>query len=347
MIRHYGKNRKAIEASRTMLSMMVFIIVSSIIVSFLFIIGLGMELGSEWCEDEEINIFVFLIPVLISTFLNLPSSRHIKTKEYKRSMLNDILSMLVWLVFCLFIACNGEESDMDTLAIVYIVISIAIIPIFVVWGLSEEKKKWVVVSNLEKCYLELGDERLTSISFGSVEIPGNGTYFEIAYTDIKNIRCDHNIDPQAGRYYNLFIDHAYGTFKLCIESCSSAIAAINNAREAIAKGEDPFVEEKKEDVKAAQRSGIAGSDIPMKAEKNDAGLICCPTCGRWQGGEHKKCYRCGQAFLVEGEMPLTVVPLQPEDVTDDKEICCPTCQKWQSATNKWCFNCGNYLSEIK
>jgi len=342
MIRRYGKNRKMIEACNTMLSVMVFITVSSILVMLFFIIGFALESGAEWSDDEDISIFVFLAFVAVSAVLSILSSKRQKKQEYLHAMIYEWISMVLWLAFSIVLVSNGEDSDMDTLAIIYIILSLVIIPVFLIWELSEAKKKSIVCSNLEKCYIEMDNDKLKGVCLGSVEVPGNSTYFEIAYADIKSVRTDHNTDPNSGRYYNLFIDHAYGTFKLCIDSPRSAFDALKNIREKLEKGEDPFEEIKKEEAEKDRRNSIVGSDKPLPVEKNDVGLIRCPTCQRWQSNEHEKCFRCGQVFLIEGKIPL--VEIQPEKKTEAEAICCPGCKKWQSSTNKWCFNCGTRIS---
>lgn len=194
--------------------------------------------------------------------------------DYKRQELScnilGGLSIANCLIVMLMKASNGE--DIMTLAVIFLIIFVLVTIANALYFIFKLKNAQIVIDNLNTCYLQLSEKNLCGISFKDITKAEDGTYFELEYSDIRNTRT-----PSAtaidNKYYNLFIDSKYGTYKLSVAESNLACKEINNA------------------IKHGSLAEIATNNNSNAII--DETWIICPNCNQKQAKDRTYCFKCG------------------------------------------------------
>jgi len=305
----YGKNTKLLEKLKDSFVLKIGFFISRTVEGLFTLIGailmikagLSMMDSGQSGYEDEINPIVVTLLACLSILIIMFGQKKAKNKKSAGGSAHLYATFssvsFLWGIYGLFIILNDVESDIDGVALAYIISFIVLEGLGLVCWYIETKKRGTVSSNIEKGYLELKPDMICGISFNSLEITGDGVYFELAYEDIKDARSDE-ANPDAGRYYNLYIDHKHGTYKLSIERAKTAQKTLRYILDSLADGQDPFEEIRKEEALEAERKSWHLSAEPLYVEKNSEGLISCPVCGKWQNADTAKCFNCGQKLTV-------------------------------------------------
>lgn len=260
--------------------------------SVLFYI-IGLSLNKEILNDigdyipsrlevfSTIKIF-FWVGLILSIALCIAYAIFISNKDYVRAT-NCGAAMCGYAgVECLIFMFNSkvaEYSDVANLKSLFIIFFILFFAVFIgeiMYPKYIAKKNSIPIENLEKCYFELKEKVLCGISFTNVNETGNGSYFEIPYTDIRDIRIAHP-NAQTKQFYNLYIDTKYGTYNLLIEqnitACDIAKKAINDTIAGVSVSLFP-------NISNGTNTSVASDKATQAQYYATIGQWYCPNCGR-------------------------------------------------------------------
>ncbi len=182
---------------------------------------------------------------------------------------------------CLFFMFNSVLSDYSDIAnlksffIIFFVLFFIVLVGEIAFPVLIKKQMDIVVDNLEKCYLELTKSKINGISFTNANTINNGSYFEITYDDIRNVRTSQP-NVQTKQYFNLYIDTKYGTYSLSIDNHITAHDFIKKALIDTRSGMEISFPEIKNSTSSAQ---IKDGHGKIQNYNSDVEW-CCPTCAR-------------------------------------------------------------------
>lgn len=194
------------------------------------------EIPAELAVFQTIKIF-FWVGLILSIVLCIMYAVYISNKDYIRAT-NCGAAMSGYagaecLIF-MFNSTVAEYSEVANLKSLFTIFFILFFAVFVgetIYPKYIEKKNTVIIDNLEKSYLELSESGISGINITNAALPSNGSYFEIPYADIRNIRTAQP-SAQTKQYFNLFIDTKYGTYNLLIDqvviACDTTKKAVND-----------------------------------------------------------------------------------------------------------------------
>lgn len=246
MTRRFTHNANFIsELSKTAVFNPVAIIALPLSILF-YIIGLSLNKEILSVVDkyiyEENTVFnviktFFWIGLILSIVLCIMYAVYISNKDYVRSTNCGAVMCGYAGGECLVFMFNedvGYLSEVANLKSFFIIFFILFFAVFVgemIYPKYIEKKNIVIIDNLEKSYLELSESGISGINITNAALPSNGSYFEIPYADIRNIRTAQP-SAQTKQYFNLFIDTKYGTYNLLIDqvviACDTTKKAVND-----------------------------------------------------------------------------------------------------------------------
>ena len=251
-----------------------------------YIIGLSLNkeilsVVDKYIYEENtvfnvIKIF-FWVGLILSIILCIMYAVYISNKDYIRAT-NCGAAMCGYaggecLVF-MFNEDVGYLSEVANLKSFFIIFFILFFAVFVgemIYPKFIEKNNIVIIDNLEKSYLELSESGISGINITNASLPSNGSYFEITYGDIRNIRTSHP-DAQTKQYFNLFLDTKYGTYNMLIDqnvtACDIAKKAINDN-----------LQGKEINLFANMTTGFNSNPVQAQYQAT-TGQWYCPNCGK-------------------------------------------------------------------
>lgn len=212
--------------------------------SVLFYI-IGLSLNKEILNDigkyipRELEVFstirfFFWIGLILSIVLCIFYAILVSNENYAKAT-NCGAAMCGYAgMECLIFMFNGkvaeytEVANLKALFIIFFILFFAVFIGEIMYPKYITKKNSIPIGNLEKCYLELNEKLVCGISFTNINESENGSYFEIPYTDIRDIRTSHP-NVRTKQFYNLYVDTKHGTYKLLIEQNITACDIIKKA----------------------------------------------------------------------------------------------------------------------
>ena len=297
MVTNYGRNINFLNKFKELKTNAVFASIHSLLGLIAFIMYSGIEAQSQWIyrEGQPVLKYCYFIAIVAGLIISVIYVCLMKKASYRKAYTASVIESGIWFATSVGILMNMKESDADSCAIVFIILFLAAGCAYWLFAINEQKKQKIIVDNLEKAYLDIKKDKVCGMAVNNVEIAGDVEYFELKYEDVRNV-IYQDINDGKG-YYNLFIDYKGGTYKLNIERSKTAMKTLKMIKYTLEEGKDPF-EDVFDEAEANHGSGnnVAVTDTTVKVEKNDEGLVCCPACSRWQSGDNRACYKCGQKF---------------------------------------------------
>ncbi len=229
--------------------------VAAIPLSVIYItIGLSVTQGEYYLEYFR-NLYWFGLYELV--LVGILYTIAVVRKDYKRQNVCGGLMCGFSGGNCLISLFNEDARGeaVEPLSIVFFIIFAMVFVGEIIFPKFFAKKNETIANNLSRCYLQLSESTVSGISFNDVTYADDGAYFELEYSDIRNIRTSTD-SASAKQYYNLYIDSKYGTYKLSVDGNSSARNELNKA---IANGglvsEENISKEKEQKVSVHSREG--------------------------------------------------------------------------------------------
>lgn len=166
----------------------------------------------------------------------------------------------------------------------------------------------LICENLSKSYLQLKGDGVCGYCFTDISARDSGHYFELKYSDIRNVlytgKAYYNATTlnNTADFYNLIINHANGTCKLCIERAQDARECLTTiiTRSPSSSTQKPSVTEpeKQVHVSVVKQSPNMQDTRPI-IEPNTSGRYFCPNCGAEQNYRRRICFSCGYEFRYQ------------------------------------------------
>ena len=206
--------------------------ISDILLPWFYLIIVGSQKAREpflWGLEIAYTIGDIFLIICIQRLL---SDEHGRYEMATRLQLARI-SCAIFFTFPLLNSYVLEDERV--LFIILLICNIVDLFVCLYTLINNIKKMSIIKANISNCYLKLDKESISGISFSNIELADNGSYFEIKYEDIRNIR------EQNSMLCNLYIDHIGGTYKLSVENSTEAINIIINEIKAKTSNEiEPF-----------------------------------------------------------------------------------------------------------
>lgn len=204
------------------------IAVAAIPLSAIYItIGLSVTKGEYYLEYfRTLYWFGLYELVLVGILYAIAVIR----KDYKRQNVCGGMMCGFSGTNCLISLFNEDVRGeaVEPLSIVFFIIFVMVFIGEMVFPRVFVKKNEIIANNLSRCYLQLSESTVSGISFNDVTRADDGAYFELEYSDIRNVRTFTD-SASAKQYYNLYIDSKYGTYKLTVDNNTSARNELNKA----------------------------------------------------------------------------------------------------------------------
>lgn len=177
-----------------------------------------------------------------------------------------------------------------TFSIIFFLVFVAVLIGEYIYPKLSAKKNDILVGNLNKCYLELSDKSLCGISLSNVTNAGDGAYFELDYSDVRQARWTQ-VSASGKQYYNLYIDSKYGTYNISVDDAKTACEFVNKAVSDVKAGREVVFPERKSlfgnhDLKQ-------GTSVPLSQRTQGIGEWTCAKCGKINQNYVGTC-GCGQ-----------------------------------------------------
>ena len=266
------------------------IAIISLPLSFLFyILGLSKnkeilspyedEIPAELAVFQMIKIF-FWVGLILTIVLCIMYAGFISSKDYVKAtncgaaMCGYAGAESLIYMFNGTVAEYSEISNMKSFFTIFFILFFAVFVGQMAYPKFIEKKTSVIVENLQKSYLELSENGISGLNITNSLLPSNGSYFEIAYEDVRNVRTAQP-DPQTKQYFNLFIDTKFGTFNMLIDqyviACDTIKKAVNDTLSGTAV--DLYA------IKETHHYGFSKKAAQAQYQAN-SGEWYCPNCGK-------------------------------------------------------------------
>ena len=234
-------------------------------------------------------LIVFVIMTILY-FLNISDKNYIKATTTGSTMCGCGLGYTTLVLF------NGDlrGDDFYSTSVVFFILFALILTGTMLYPKYYQKTKDALISNLEKCYLEFSDKTLSGIYYRDANIPGDGQFFELDYSEIRNVR-NAQISVETKQYYNLFIDGKFGTLKLSLEESRAACDAVNKAITDINAGREVSIPTPSSTTYGlfGNNSSSTAKQIPLSQHTQGIGEWRCPECGKLNQNYVGTC-GCGQ-----------------------------------------------------
>ncbi|MBQ8573099.1 MAG: hypothetical protein IJ451_06515 [Ruminococcus sp.] len=183
-----------------------------------------------------------------------------------------------------------DYEKIRTFSIIFFILFVAILIGEYIYPKFSSKKNDILIGNLNKCYLEFSDSNLCGISYSNITDSGDGAYFELEYTDIRQARWAQ-VSAQGKQYYNLYIDSKHGTYNLSVDDSKTASEYVNKAVADVKAGREIVFPERKSLF--GNHDSQYSSAVPLSQRTQGIGEWVCPQCGKINQNYVGTC-GCGQ-----------------------------------------------------
>lgn len=254
-----------------------------------YIVGLSMTQDMGGVKFvRTLYWFGILMLVVVGILYAIAVSR----KDYKRQTVCGAMLCGYAGSDCTFTMFNKncDYENIKTFSIIFFVVFVAILIGEYLYPKLNAKNNDILVENLNKCYLELSDKGVCGISFNNITAAGDGTYFELEYSDIRQTRWTQ-VSAQGKQYYNLYIDSKYGTYNLSVNDCKMASEFINKAVADVKAGREVAFPERKSLF--GNHDSKYGESVPISQRTQGIGEWVCSKCGKTNQNYVGTC-GCGQ-----------------------------------------------------